>query len=334
MTTPVAQSILSIGRRRALQACSTPQGIFTILAADHRDALRVMVKHDAPASVMAQTLTGIKLAIVGALAPLASAVLLDPLYGAAQCIASNVLPGHVGLLSAIEEQGYLGDAFAREQTLLQSWSVEKAKRLGANGVKILLLYHPEARAAEQQEELVRGVLRECERFQLPLFLEPISYSLNPQIAKGSAEFAHERRRIVIASARRLSALRPDVLKVEFPVDVKYETDRAAWADACAELNAATACPWALLSADEPFEIFQAQVRVACENGGSGFLAGRAVWREAATLHDAARHEFLETTARARFQTLVEIAQAYGKPWSARYVTQAPDENWYRRYDKF
>ncbi len=309
--------LFSLGRRRALQASSTANGIFTILAADHRDALRVMVNRDAPDSVSAETLTDIKLALVKQLAPLASAVLLDPIYSARQAIATHTLPGHVGLLCALEDQGYLGDPFARETTLLGDWSVAQAKQLGATGVKILLLYHPDSPASDQQDELVRGVLRECEREEIPLFLEPISYTLDLNISKTDAAFARARRRIVIESVKRLGALNPDVLKAEFPIDAKYETDHAVWADACAELNEASPVPWALLSAAEPFEVFQEQLRVACENGASGFLVGRAVWGEAATLRDGERENFLATIAMRRFQTLAETARTFGKPWYTR-----------------
>ncbi len=323
---------LSPGRARSLQATSTSRGIFTILAIDHRDALRVMIQPDAPEAVPAAHLTAVKLVIVRQLAPYASAVLLDPIYGAAQAIASGALPGHVGWLCALEEQGYLGDPFARQTMLLQDWSVEKAKRLGAAGVKILLFYHPEAgQATEKQEQFVREVLAQCQRYDLPLFLEPISYSLDPNVKKDGAEFARRRRRIVVESARRLGALRPDVLKVEFPIDARFGSDQALWREACAELNEAVGGPWALLSAGEPFETFKQQLRIACEAGAAGFLVGRAVWREAATLGDTAREAFLAQTAQRRLVELGEIAQELGKPWTARYALPPIDETWYRRY---
>ncbi|MBI3243172.1 MAG: tagatose 1,6-diphosphate aldolase [Chloroflexi bacterium] len=324
--------MISPGRIRGLQASAAPQGIFTILAIDHRDALRVMLDAHTPESVPASQLTELKLAITRCLAPQASAVLLDPLYSAAQAITSQALPGHVGLLCALEEQGYLGDPHRRRTTLLPGWSVEKAKRLGATGVKILLFYHPEAgMAAEKQEQLVRAVLAECHRWETPFFLEPISYSLDPSIQKGSVEFARLRRRIVVESARRLGALGPDVLKVEFPVDVKHDTDQAAWAEACAELDEAASAPWALLSADEPFEVFKQQLRVACQAGCSGFLAGRAVWRGAVKLTGAERENFLENVARRRFAELVEIALEFGKPWQRRHSLPEINEQWHLQY---
>lgn len=304
----------SLGRTRALQASATARGVFSILAIDHRDAMRAMINPNAPATVSAETLTEIKLAVVCQLATEASAVLLDPLYSAKQAIATHTLPGHVGLLTALEDQGYLGDPFARETTLLQDWSVEQAKLLGATGVKLLLLYNPDTASADKQDELVRRVLDDCARFEIPLFLEPISYATDAAIPKGSAEFARGRRRIVIESVRRLGVLQPDVLKVEFPLDVKYETNETVWADACAELNAASPVPWALLSGDEPFDTFKRQVQIACENGCSGFLVGRSVWRDVTTLSGAARDEFIENTARPRFRELAAIADNYAVPW--------------------
>lgn len=306
--------MLSSGRTRALQASATARGVFSILAIDHRDAMRVMVNPNAPETVSAERLTEIKLAVVGKLAAEASAVLLDPIYSAEQAVTTHTLPGHVGLLCALEDQGYLGDPFARETVLLNGWSVEQSKLLGATGVKLLLLYNPDTVSADAQDDLVRGVLDDCGRFEIPLFLEPISYAADATKPKGSAEFTRERRRIVIESVRRLGALGPDVLKVEFPIDAKHDRDETLWADACAELNAASPVPWALLSGDEPFDTFKRQLQIACENGCSGFLVGRSVWRDAATLAGAARDDFLETTARPRLRELAAIADRYATPW--------------------
>ncbi|MDW8326385.1 MAG: tagatose 1,6-diphosphate aldolase [Anaerolineales bacterium] len=323
---------LSLGVARALQQCATPTGVFTILAADHRDAMRAVVNPAAPPSVSAATLTEIKLDIVRHLAGAASAVLLDPLYSAGQAIASGALPGQVGLLVALEEQGYLGDPHRRETTLLAGWGVEKARRLGATGVKVLLFYHPDSgMAAERQERFVQAVVADCRRYELPLFLEPISYPLHPNVKKNSPEFAHERRRLVIESVKRLGALGPEVLKVEFPVDAAHHPDPVLWAEACAELNAASPAPWILLSAGEPFETFCRQLEIACRAGCAGFAVGRSVWNEAATLPATERARFLSSTARERFQRLVEIAQAIAHSWRSRYTTPTPDEHWYRTY---
>ena len=168
---------LTPGKIRGLQTASTPEGGFKILAVDHRDSLRVMIDPDRPESVPAQTLIDIKMTIIRHLAPIATAVMLEPEYSVAQAIVSDTLPGQVGYLCALEAQGYAGDPTARETTLLNGWSVEKAKRLGASAIKLLVYYHPDAGdAAEIQQETIGGVVADCARYDIPLFLEPLYYS--------------------------------------------------------------------------------------------------------------------------------------------------------------
>lgn len=323
---------ISLGKVRALQQCATAGGVFMILAADHRDAIRTMMDAAHPQNVSSQTLTDIKLDIVRSLSDLPSAVLLDPLYSAAQAIAAGALAGCAGLLVALEEQGYLGNPYDRETTSLSDWSVEKARRLGATGVKVLLFYHPDAgAAAAKQENYTRSIVTDCQHHELPLFLEPISYLLSPEVKKNSLEFANERRRVVIESARRLGALGADILKVEFPVDATHHPDPALWTDACVELNDASPVPWILLSAGESFETFCQQLTIACQAGCAGFAVGRSVWNEAVTLPAEERVRFLSTTARERFKRLVDIAQSSAYAWQNRYTLPMPDENWYRTY---
>jgi tagatose-1,6-bisphosphate aldolase len=306
--------------------------VFTILAVDHRDAMRDMLNHEQPETVPAARLTEIKLSIVKLISPFATAVLLDPIYSLGQVIAQRALPPTTAFLSAIEEQGYLGDPYGRQTTMLEGWSIEKAKMLGASGVKVLLFYHPGAgQAADIQEQLVTRLLVECSRFDIPMFLEPIVYSLHPNVSKNSAEFAAERRTTMVETVRRLGALKPDVLKLEFPVDCNFEKDEALWQDACAELNEASPVPWTLLSGGDSFEAFQKQLRVACQNGCSGFLVGRALWQEAVHLEGNERQEFLNNEATHRWQLLHTIAETYAHPWYERYEVADVDEQWYQEY---
>jgi tagatose-1,6-bisphosphate aldolase len=258
--------------------------------------------------------------------------MLDPVYSAAQAIASGALPGHVGLLTALEEQGYLGSPYCRQTTLLNGWSPVKAKRLGASGIKLLLFYHPDAgEATARQEELVEAVVADCARSEIALFLEPIGYPLDPAISAASAEFARQRRRIVVETARRLSALGPDVLKIGFPVDARYEPDEGLWREACAELDEAAAVPWALLSAGEAYDTFTSQLRVACAAGCSGFMAGRSLWQEAMLAHGAERERILRDKVLPRLLALSEIATTYGRGWLHKHALPAVDDTWFRKY---
>jgi tagatose 1,6-diphosphate aldolase len=322
---------LSPGKMRGLAACSTPQGVFTILAVDHRDSLRAVLDPTDPDGVPAQSVTDVKLWLLREMAEEATAVMLDPEYSAAQAIMTRALPGTVGFLAALEAQGYLGDPSARQTALLDGWSVEKAKRLGAGGIKLLVLYRPDVPAADAQDRTIAAVIAECARYDIPLFLEPLAYAVEPGMTVDDPSFAAQRRQIVVDTVRRLGALGPDVLKVQFPVDTRHEADRAIWADACAELDETSPVPWALLSGGDPYELFRDQVKIACEHGASGFMVGRALWREAVTTSPDERDGVLERLVRPRFRELAAIAREHGRDWAVRYDLAAIDERWFLTY---
>ena len=323
---------ISVGKRRGLQATSSEQGLFTILAFDHRGSLRRAMCPQAPDTVSYTDVVSFKLEVLGALAPRASGVLLDPIYGAAQAVAAGSLPGHVGLLVAVEETGYTGDAFARRGRIIPDWGVAQIKRLGASAVKLLVHYHPDAReVAAAQETLVEQIADECRQHDLPLFLEPVSYSVDPDVPKSSVAFAQDRTRVVVEIARRLGPLGADVLKLEFPADVAHEPDEAAWRSACRLVSEASPVPWALLSAGVDFDTFQRQVEIACQEGASGYLAGRAVWKEAVGLTGQERTRFLQEEAARRLDLLAAIADRAGRPWTEFYPPQSVPESWYRTY---
>ena len=121
----------TLGKVRGLATASTSGGIFTILAIDHRDSMRVVLDPEDPFGIPASELTRNKLELLDALGPEATAVMLEPEFSAAQAIAARALPGHVGFLAAVEAQGYLGDPTARQTSLLDGWSVEVVNTVGA-----------------------------------------------------------------------------------------------------------------------------------------------------------------------------------------------------------
>jgi tagatose-1,6-bisphosphate aldolase len=299
-----------------------------ILALDHRSNLRRAMRPDQPEAVTSADLTAFKQQVVKALAPAASAILLDPQVGAAQAIAAGVLPGQIGLVVAVEESGYAGPPTARESRLLSGWSVEKIKRLGASAVKLLVYYHPEAVTAPAIETLVRQTAVDCAAVDVPLMLEILSYSPDPAQKKLSPA---GRRQVVIESARRLVGPGVDILKAEFPLDIAAEVDEKAWASACADLSAASVAPWVLLSASVNYETFLRQVTLACQNGASGVAVGRAVWKEAVELAGPARLDFLQGQAQERMARLTELCDALARPWTDFYAAASLEENWYAEY---
>jgi tagatose 1,6-diphosphate aldolase len=322
------------GKLRGIQQLANARGVITVTALDHRGSLKQSLQRAMPdrkigyAEVVEE-----KLRMVRVFAPHSSAVLLDPVYGAAQAIASQMLPGNVGLIVALEESGYEGGNEARVTPITEGWSVGKIKRLGAAAVKLLLYYHPQAPSARQQEELVVQVAEECRRYDIAFLLEPMSYPLEPGQKKESAEFARQKPDIVLESARRLSGLGIDLLKSEFPDDPHYEHDEARMREHCQLLTAISPVPWVILSAAERFSVFQRLVEIACEEGASGFMVGRAIWQEAMTLASAAeREQMLQTTSLSRLEILNALANYRARPWYEQYPQPAVVEGWHRSYN--
>jgi tagatose 1,6-diphosphate aldolase len=91
----------------------------------------------------------------------------------------------------------------------------------------------------------------------------------------------------------------------------------------------------LLSAGVDYDTFETQTRIACENGASGFLAGRAIWQEAPGMPEAEQDAFLSNTSVERLNTLTRIANNSGRPWADIYSSELAaidtKEGWQERY---
>lgn len=320
---------ISIGKLRGLQQISSARGTITALALDHRQNLRKAN----PAFVNDKELSCFKLDVTSALASEATAVLLDPEVSAAQAIAEHAIPSQVGLVVAVESTGYTGEATARHAQIIPGWSVEKAKRMGASAVKLLVYYHPDSPTAGEIEDFTSQVGEDCIKHDLVLMLEPLSYSLDEE-KKLSSE---EKRYVVVETARRLTPLHVDILKAEFPLDTSTalstganDVDESKWIEACEDISAASLAPWILLSAAVDYETFLRQVTVACHAGASGIAVGRAVWKEAVQMDKGARSAFLHTAGKERLTRLTSLCNALGKPFHEFYQAAAPFD-WYRNY---
>ncbi len=309
----------------------------TMCAIDHRGALKRALNQENPNKVRYRDMVNFKLDLCQAVAPFASAILLDPEYGASQAIAAGIMPGHTGLLVSMERTGYAGAGTARITELLPDWTVRKAKRMGASAVKLLIYFRPDLKnIASKQLDLVASLADQCIEEDIAFLVEPVSYPANKDEVC-SRKFAEAKPGLVIETARKITALPIDILKAEFPADTKYEQDEEKSMKLCQELNQASQLPWVLLSAGVDFESFKKQVEIACKAGASGFLAGRALWQEGAQISSRGeRMKFFQNTAAKRLKELAELADSYGKPWYSQMRTDngkfaLVTEGWYQSY---
>lgn len=269
-------------------------GRFAVLAIDHRDSLRAVLAPDNPDSISADVITDLKRDLVGVLAAGATGVMLEPEYSIPQLL-DGTLPDGVGFTAALEAQGYAAYPEAGPVRLLEGWSVIAAAESGAAAAKLLAFYRPDRPAhAAAQEEAVAAILAECRRVGIPLVLEPLFYSLGDPST---------RRGLVIETVERFAAMDPDLLKLPFPVDPTHEPNRGVWAEACADITARCPMPWTLLSGGGGYQSYRDQLETAVSAGCSGFMAGRALWGEAALAPPADRPQIITEVVAPRLAEL-------------------------------
>jgi tagatose 1,6-diphosphate aldolase len=308
-----ASPSLDVGKIRGLQRVTSADGYFLICALDHLSDFAELLAPD-PSTVTFADVVAAKDAVIRALAPSVSAFLLDPLYALGHLVASGAVPGDRGLMASIEDEDYQIPAGPRRTRLRRLWSTKRIKMAGADVCKLLWFYRPDGdpRVAADQRALVSGLAAECDALSLPLVVEPIWYPL-PGEDPDSAQWKAQRVRGIIASAVEANGLGVDMLKVEFPGYVDTEQGREAALADCIELDANIDVPWVILSAGVGYADFKTQVEIACRAGASGYLAGRSIWRDAVSTHDAVAREAAIAEARGRLDELNGITRLYGRP---------------------
>jgi tagatose 1,6-diphosphate aldolase len=336
---------ISAGKLRGLQVLADSAGKFRMMAIDQRGSLKRMlakVLGKNPDEVTYEDLATVKKSIIKILAPYSSATLTDPVYGYPHAI--QYYPRDVGILLAYEETGAekAGEGGReRRSKLIDGWSAEKIKRAGANAVKLLMYYRPDASQAtcKHQQNIIIQVGEECEKYDLPFVLELVAYPMLEDELEGkrpttdTPAFAKRKPDIVIRTVEEFSKsqYKADILKVEFPADLKYTReyckkafddksreqlyDLSAVKDFCRKENEAASMPWVILSAGVGIDEFVEDVKLATEAGASGFLGGRAIWQDCTRFYPdvEAMEQWLATSGANNFKRL-HVTFKNATPW--------------------
>ncbi len=354
-TTPI-----SSGKLRGLIKLSDASGRFKMMAIDQRGSMVTKLAEVLgieKTDVNYDDVASIKTLITRILAPNSTAVLTDPIYGHPYSITE--IPRDVALLLAYEESGYVSEGVSENERLsnpIDNWTIGKAQRSGADAIKLLAYYHPDASEAtlKHQQAFVRHVGDECEKHDLPFLLELVSYALEGTTK--SVEFAKQKPDLVIRSVQEFTdpSYKVDILKLEFPADLKYTSeykdstfyegasayDLNEVKDVCQKLDESSTLPWVILSAGVDIEEFIENVQLATAAGASGFLCGRAIWKDAVQYFPdtGAVTEFLENEATTNFHN-ANAAAENALPWfehrhfggveSIQLAKQS--ENWHQEY---
>ncbi len=312
---------LSAGKLRGLRRMADAQGLFNMLAVDQRPPIMNHLRA-IQGSAPDGDVTAVKRTLLRVLGPGASAVLCDPVW--AYPFAAELVAPTQGLIVTLEDHRFEDTPGGRRTGPIPGWSVEKIKRMGGDGVKVLAHYRPDAEAAvnAHQQQFVRQVGEDCRRFDLPFVFELLVYPFQGR-AQDDVEDPGKRPALVLESVRTFAdpAFGVDLFKLESPLPAAGVPDPdGAGANRVQrlfdELSRAAGRPWVLLSAGATAEAFARALTFAARSGASGFLAGRAIWWQAFQHFPDldAMAASLRTEALPYMDRLQALTAMHGRPW--------------------
>jgi tagatose 1,6-diphosphate aldolase len=343
---------LAPGKLRALTRLADRDGFFRMVAVDQRPPIRNRIRElMGEEAVTWERIGQVKATLLKHLQPHASAMLLDPGYALPH--AHRLLDPAKGLLITLERFEFETAAGGgRLTSTYPGWTPAHIKRLGADGVKLMLFYRPDAPEAvnRAQHDFVRTIGQACREQEIAFLLEPLVYPLeqDPAGAAAYVEDPAKRPELVIETVREFA--KPeygiDIFKLETPIAAATvpapEEESSAVADTQAwfgRIDALLDRPWVMLSAGAGMEPFRRVLTYAFKAGASGYLAGRAIWWEAfkAWPDQAAFEAGLAEGGVGYMQRINAALRQHASPWwtkpafAAGVEMEPGGEDFVRRY---
>jgi sulfofructosephosphate aldolase len=288
-----------------LDALARDSGTFLMVAMDQRESLRTMLAehgHDSTDERIVQ----FKLAVTRELSPHASALLVDSEYGWFDWIvAERLVAQSCGLIMAVDALDQRPGEIVEDTSLDETVDVAGAADAGVVALKLLVIRRDDA-ARARRVEMAHAFSELAREHGLLSVLEPV--------VRGPEGF--DREAAIVEAAAELSVTGCDLYKCQVPLAGKGDpAEITRWAR---EIDAATVCPWVVLSQGVEPADFPAAVEAACKGGASGMLAGRAVWT--ATLGADDPTQLLREKSVPRLEELGAIVDAHGRPWREKAVS--------------
>jgi sulfofructosephosphate aldolase len=289
----------------AMRRIARPSGAFAMVAMDQRDSLRAMFAERVRGPIPVERRVAFKVAVARLLSPHASALLLDVGEGLDPVLEAGALAPSCGLIVAADELVQPPGEPVDDTRIDRSIDLRAMAERGAVAAKLLVIWRPD-RSAADRTSLVREFLDASRAAGLLGIVEPV---VRPPAGTAEAAWT-EREAAILEAALELGPLRPDVYKAQVPYNGTGES--GAITEASSRLTQALPCPWVVLSSGVAIDDFPRAVEAACRGGASGFLAGRAVWRDALGPDP---EPALRERSVPRLQRLGEVVDRVARPWS-------------------
>ena len=274
---------LSPGKLQGMKRLSDKNGIFKMTAVDQRPPIKKPIAEflktqEAPWVEVAK----FKSLLIESLQDSSSALLLDPHFAIPSSM--DILDSKKGLVVTLEDSIYSDTQGGRISSSIDHWSVSKIKRMGADAVKVLAWYRPDAdrKVLQAQQDYVQKVGEECCKYDILFLFELLVYPLSKDKhqTKDYVEMKNKKTEHVLKSVEEFSNHKygVDVFKLESPVNASEISNNDI--NAFNEMGKLAGRPWVMLSAGAGKEDFKNVLELAFKAGCSGFLAGRAIWLDA------------------------------------------------------
>lgn len=238
-----------------------------MLAVDQREAMRAMFAEHQTEPVTDADLADFKVAATRILTPYASAVLVDKQFAFDRVVAEQVVAPGCGLIAAADHFIAGNGEFVTAVEIDRAVDPAGVREQGAVTMKLLVIHRPDEPAAGRVA-MVEEFVQRCRDAGLVSIIEPVA-----KAPRGGGPWDWDA--CVVEAARELGSLGADLYKAEVPLKGQGGEDDIR--RGCALITEAVSSPWVVLSSGVPADVFPRAVELACLEGASGFLAGRAVW---------------------------------------------------------
>lgn len=318
--------ILSAGKYRGMKRMADRSGRFKMTAVDQRPPIKNLIRQRRGTAEAAwEDVAAFKELLIRELQGQSSAMLLDPHYAYPRGV--TLLDASLGMILTLEDSIFEETPGGRLSAEIDDWSVEKIKRAGGDGVKVLTWYRPDAEPAvcRAQQDFTARVGDACARFDVPFVFELLVYPLarDAEQTRDYVEMKTKRPELVLESVETFAAPRfgVDLFKLESPLaagdipepGAEGSAEVQGWFD---QLGRAAGRPWVMLSAGAGMDEFARVLAYAYRAGASGYLAGRAIWMKAFDRFPDwdAMAAGLQGEAVAYMRQLNRITDAGALPW--------------------
>ncbi len=295
-------SRMTTAELRGYQQICDSNGTIMVIACDQRGGIRKLLSADPveQGRITDSMLGDVKSDVVRYLASEAPCILLDPICAVPRVVDEASLARDVALLIGLDASGYDTDPQGHYLSkLVPGINARRVRELGGTGGKLMVYLRSDHPGSNDHNiDIIRNCIADFAREDLLLVVEFLTYGMPGE----SADSYKEKFPALIEGGSQICLqLGAKVLKIPYP----------GTPEACASITRmAGEIPWSVLSAGVDHSTFMGQVAVAMDNGASGVIAGRSLWKDCVSLDRAKQRELLLSKAVPRLKEIQSVLARY------------------------